>query len=238
MKNRFAPNNSFWIFWIIPLLLFAKIYVKLLRESSKFKCLLRACPCSMPAGSPRHPHHLLLHHLLLHLHLLPQQKIDIENPDTVIQTLTFKISKVLVVETTVVVIDNMLPIISPCHWNGQPIWRYIKHYTYYLGSKMSRMEKKCNVNNTRKRFFDIIFVSFCGFLVMNYRLSIQALNVIKKRKEKTPPRSFCKICIKVIYFSNKHDTHRPQGIESFQPMKGRWYGIETVFKDHSYELGR
>ena len=60
---------------------------------SKFKCLLRTCPCSMPAGSPRHPHHLLLHHLLLHLHLLPQQTIDIENPDTVIQTLTFKISK-------------------------------------------------------------------------------------------------------------------------------------------------
>ena len=136
--------------------------------------------------------------------------------------------KILVVEKTVVVIDNMLPIISPCHWNGQPIWWYIKHYTYYLGSKMNRMEKKCNVNNTRKRFFDIIFVSFCGFLVMNDRLSIQALNVIKKENKKTPPRPLCKICIKVIYFSNKHDTHRPQGIESFQPKKGRWYGIETV----------
>ena len=84
-------------------------------RSSKFKCLLRACPCSMPAGSPRHPHHLLLHLLLLHLHLLSQQKIDIENPDTVIQTLTFKFSKILVVENTVVVIANMLPIISPCH---------------------------------------------------------------------------------------------------------------------------
>jgi len=55
----------------------------------------------------------------------------------------------------------------------------------YLGSKMNRMEKKCNVNNTRKRFFDIIFVSFCGFLVMNDRLSIQALNVIKKKRKNT-----------------------------------------------------
>jgi len=57
---------------------------------------------------------------------------------------------------------------------------------------MNKMEKKCNVNNTRKRFFDIIFVSFCGFLVMNDRLSIQALNVIKKEKKKHLPDPFVK----------------------------------------------